>query len=191
MESIITINQSAKITDKQLQSLTDKIAKAANAMKANILNIGALLIEVKESKVYKQDFKTFDEYTENVLGLKKSQRARIMLTASKLAVNGELPKELENLKNTQLTAIAEKVETVEEAVELVKSGKITPDMNVKETVDTLNGKQVEHKKKVTISPMEKHRNKIVAAIKAAQSELSNEEFSQLITEINNAIHKAN
>lgn len=58
--------------NSKLKAATEKLFKAGKALASNYATIGKILIDVKENEIFKDDFKNFGEYVNEVLGISQS-----------------------------------------------------------------------------------------------------------------------
>lgn len=105
MKDLLTIDQSTRLT-----VLEKQISKGKKAF----LEVGCALAEIRDTKLYKRDFETFEDYCRERWGWKKAYCYQLIGAA---AVVKSLPEK---------SAIADKLTTETQARELAK---VEPDIS--------------------------------------------------------------
>ena len=127
-------NGELRFNNKALQVATKKIATKITQCKAAFVAAGEELARINEEKLYEQDYKTFSDYVECVLGISKSKAYSIIATSKKLLLP-ELKKDSEeeafftNFKESALTTLAgagNNYEEIKEFCDRHDIGEMTP-----------------------------------------------------------------
>lgn len=139
-------------TNKKLNTYTTRIAKSFLNAKASMFKCAVLLKEVKETGVYKDDFKNIIEYAEHAFGIKKTT-CYAMLKVAEEYTNEDYTCNLPHTtkENYALSQVTELLPLgYEKSVELSKNEVITPEMTQAEIRKIVNKIKKEEEQKNVI-----------------------------------------
>lgn len=146
MENTI-IAKCQKFENKELQRATAVIIKTTESVGKGLLKIASVMAEIDTNRLYEDDFPTIYAYGEKVFGYKKSN-VNNMVRVGRDYIDRETGKSILALEDGrdftmhQLTALLP-LKSTETAEEMVKDGKIEPEMTVAEIRNAVKSKIAE------------------------------------------------
>jgi hypothetical protein len=130
-------------------NVQERIQRHLDAPKSNFREAGKLLMQIRDNKLYREIYGTFEEYCKEKWGFTKS-RANQLISASEVADNltTVVVKEIPERQLRPLTRIkdpAEQREVYQKAVETAPEGKITA-KHIEETIKEVKKSKEPEKK---------------------------------------------
>lgn len=140
-----------EFNNAKLKAATEKLYKAGKQLVSNYAKIGEILIEIKESELFKEDFQTFGEYTKEVLGISQATAYGMMSVCTRFLLPETKSKDTEpyftRFADTALFSLLPLKMDYDETVEFCRNNditEITPVADVKAIVkDYKNGVKAE------------------------------------------------